>query len=63
MWVGCCWRWFVLLTSGQASGLELGLQGADSIVDRTIRLHGGTVHAANAPGGGLVVELILPALG
>jgi len=42
-----------------AGGVGLGL----TIVDRTIRLHGGTVHAANAPGGGLVVELILPALG
>jgi len=29
--------------------------------DRTIRLHGGTVRAANAPDGGLVVELTLPA--
>jgi len=39
-------------------GVGLGL----TIVDRTIRLHGGTVHAANAPGGGLVVELTLPAV-
>jgi two-component system sensor histidine kinase CpxA len=40
-----------------AGGVGLGL----TIVDRTIRLHGGTVRAANAPGGGLVVELRLPA--
>jgi len=42
-----------------AGGVGLGL----TIVDRTIRLHRGTVRAANAPGGGLIVELILPALG
>jgi two-component system sensor histidine kinase CpxA len=41
-----------------AGGIGLGL----TIVDRTIRLHGGSVHAANAPGGGLVVELTLPAV-
>jgi signal transduction histidine kinase len=40
-------------------GVGLGL----TIVDRTIRLHDGTVRAANAPGGGgLVVELTLPPL-
>lgn len=39
-------------------GVGLGL----TIVDRTIRLHDGTVRAANAPGGGLVVELTLPTL-
>jgi two-component system sensor histidine kinase CpxA len=38
-------------------GAGLGL----TIVDRTVRLHGGTVRAANAPGGGLVVEMSLPA--
>jgi signal transduction histidine kinase len=37
-------------------GVGLGL----TIADRTIRLHGGTVRAANAPGGGLVVEVTLP---
>ena len=37
-------------------GVGLGL----TIDDRTIRLHGGTVRAANAPDGGLVVELSLP---
>lgn len=37
-------------------GVGLGL----TIVHRTIRLHGGTVRAANAPDGGLVVELSLP---
>jgi two-component system, OmpR family, sensor histidine kinase CpxA len=38
-------------------GIGLGL----TIVDRTMRLHGGSVRAANAPDGGLVVELTLPA--
>jgi two-component system sensor histidine kinase CpxA len=38
-------------------GVGLGL----TIAHRTIRLHGGTVHAANAADGGLVVELTLPA--
>jgi two-component system sensor histidine kinase CpxA len=37
-------------------GVGLGL----TIVHRTIQLHGGTVSAANAPGGGLLVELDLP---
>jgi two-component system, OmpR family, sensor histidine kinase CpxA len=39
-------------------GVGLGL----TIVQRTIRLHEGTVYAANAPAGGLVVELTLPTL-
>jgi two-component system sensor histidine kinase CpxA len=39
-------------------GVGLGL----TIAHRTIRLHGGTLHASNAPDGGLVVELRLPAL-
>jgi two-component system, OmpR family, sensor histidine kinase CpxA len=42
----------------EPGGAGLGL----TIVDRTIRLHGGTVRAANAPGGGLVVEVSLPAV-
>jgi two-component system, OmpR family, sensor histidine kinase CpxA len=37
-------------------GVGLGL----TIADRTIRLHGGTLRAANAPDGGLVVEVTLP---
>jgi signal transduction histidine kinase len=41
----------------QTGGVGLGL----TIADRTIRLHGGTVRAANAAGGGLVVEMSLPA--
>src|SRR2546430_5402459 len=41
----------------EPGGAGLGL----TIVDRTVRLHGGTVRAANAPGGGLVVEMSLPA--
>jgi two-component system sensor histidine kinase CpxA len=41
----------------RTGGVGLGL----TIAHRTIRLHGGTVRAANAPDGGLVVELALPA--
>jgi len=37
-------------------GVGLGL----AITDRAVRLHGGTVKAANSPGGGLVVEIRLP---
>jgi len=37
-------------------GVGLGL----TIAHRTLRLHGGTLRAANAPDGGLVVELGLP---
>jgi two-component system sensor histidine kinase CpxA len=42
----------------QAGGTGLGL----SISERAIRLHGGTVQACNAPGGGLIVDLRLPGL-
>jgi two-component system, OmpR family, sensor histidine kinase CpxA len=38
-------------------GAGLGL----AIADRAVRLHGGTVVAANAPGGGLVVKIRVPA--
>ncbi len=41
----------------QTGGIGLGL----SITERALRLHGGSVRAANRPGGGLVVELRLPA--
>jgi two-component system sensor histidine kinase CpxA len=37
-------------------GSGLGL----AITERIVRLHGGTVRAANAPGGGLLVDLELP---
>ena len=40
-------------------GTGLGL----AITDRAVRLHGGSVAAANAPGGGLVVTVDLPAGG
>lgn len=40
----------------ESGGVGLGL----TIAQRTIRLHGGTVSAANAPDGGLVVEISLP---
>jgi signal transduction histidine kinase len=40
----------------QSGGTGLGL----AIAERAVRLHGGSVRAANAPGGGLVVEIRLP---
>jgi two-component system sensor histidine kinase CpxA len=40
----------------QTGGTGIGL----SITERAVRLHGGTVTAANAPDGGLVVEIVLP---
>ncbi len=42
----------------QTGGVGLGL----SITERAIRLHGGSVTARNRPGGGLTVEIRLPAL-
>lgn len=41
----------------RTGGTGLGL----AIAERAVRLHGGTVEAANASGGGLIVELRLPA--
>jgi signal transduction histidine kinase len=41
----------------QTGGIGLGL----AITERAVRLHGGTVKASNAPGGGLIVEMKLPA--
>lgn len=41
----------------ESGGAGLGL----AITERALRLHGGTVQAANAPGGGLVVTMRLPA--
>lgn len=41
----------------RSGGVGLGL----AIAQQAMRLHGGTISAANAPGGGLVVELMLPA--
>jgi signal transduction histidine kinase len=40
----------------QTGGVGLGL----AITERAVRLHGGTVSAANAPDGGLMVEINLP---
>jgi signal transduction histidine kinase len=40
--------------SGGGTGLGL------AITERAVRMHGGTVNAANAPGGGLSVEMRLP---
>jgi two-component system sensor histidine kinase CpxA len=42
----------------RTGGAGLGL----AITERAVRLHGGTVRAANAPDGGLVVEICLPVL-
>lgn len=42
----------------QTGGIGLGL----AITERAVRLHGGTVTAANAPDGGLLVEFCLPLL-
>jgi signal transduction histidine kinase len=33
-----------------------------TITDRAVRLHGGQVSAKNAPDGGLIVEISLPAV-
>jgi two-component system sensor histidine kinase CpxA len=41
----------------ETGGVGLGL----AIAERAVRLHGGTVAAANAPGGGLVVKIRVPA--
>jgi two-component system sensor histidine kinase CpxA len=40
----------------QTGGTGIGL----AITERAVRLHNGTVTAANAPDGGLVVEIVLP---
>jgi len=40
----------------QTGGVGLGL----AITDRAVRLHGGSVHASNRPGGGLMIEIRLP---
>lgn len=40
----------------QTGGVGLGL----AITERAVRSHGGTVTAANAPDGGLIVEIVLP---
>jgi len=40
----------------RTGGTGLGL----AITERAVRLHGGTITAANAPEGGLVVEIMLP---
>lgn len=42
----------------QSGGAGLGL----AIADRAVRLHHGTVSARNAPDGGLVIEIVLPAM-
>ncbi len=40
----------------QSGGAGVGL----AIADRSVRLHGGTLRAFNAPGGGLIMEMELP---
>jgi signal transduction histidine kinase len=44
-------------SNSEGSGLGL------AITERIARTHGGTVRAANAPDGGLLVELELPVTG
>jgi two-component system sensor histidine kinase CpxA len=39
-----------------AGGVGLGL----AIAERAVKLHGGTISAANAPGGGLMVTMTVP---
>jgi two-component system sensor histidine kinase CpxA len=43
----------------QSGGIGLGL----SITRSAVEIHGGSVEAANAPGGGLLVKIILPSIG
>ena len=40
----------------QSGGAGVGL----AISDRAVRLHGGSLRAYNAPGAGLIMELLLP---
>jgi two-component system sensor histidine kinase CpxA len=40
----------------QSGGAGVGL----AIADRAVRLHGGSLRASNAPGGGLIMEMDLP---
>ena len=40
----------------ETGGVGLGL----AITERTVRLHGGSVRAANRAGGGLIIEIRLP---
>ena len=40
----------------QTGGAGLGL----AITERIVRMHGGSVKAANAQDGGLLIELVLP---
>lgn len=40
----------------ESGGVGLGL----SITERAVRFHGGSAQAENAPGGGLLVRLVLP---
>jgi two-component system sensor histidine kinase CpxA len=42
-----------------AGGVGLGL----AIAERAVKLHGGTITAANAPDGGLIVTIMLPGVG
>jgi two-component system sensor histidine kinase CpxA len=47
---------FRRIANGDAEGAGLGL----AIADRAVQVHGGTIRAVNAPGGGLIVEIDLP---
>jgi signal transduction histidine kinase len=41
---------------GGTDGAGLGL----AIADRVVRIHGGTIRAANTAGGGLTIEMVFP---
>jgi signal transduction histidine kinase len=47
---------FQRVSNGDSEGAGLGL----AIAERAVTVHGGTIRAANAPGGGLIVEIVLP---
>jgi len=47
---------FRRIGNGDSDGAGLGL----AIAERAVHVHGGTIRAMNAPGGGLIVEIDLP---
>jgi two-component system sensor histidine kinase CpxA len=47
---------FFRTSNGDSDGAGLGL----AIAERSVKVHKGTIHASNAPDGGLIVEIELP---
>jgi two-component system sensor histidine kinase CpxA len=47
---------FRRIAGGNSDGAGLGL----AIAERAVNIHRGTIHAINAPEGGLIVEIVLP---